>query len=148
MIRNVLFRICGSRYLDDLTQETFIKVWRGISGFQHDSSLKTWIYSIATRVAIDHFRKRGDTFLTELDEGSLPSQTNEESGHVRRDLVRKGLRTLSFDHRTTLVLHVLEGRSLEEVARITSTALGTVKSRLHYARNAMAGYLESEGVHI
>jgi RNA polymerase sigma-70 factor (ECF subfamily) len=145
-VRNALYRLAGPADLDDLAQEVFVRVHRGLPRFDGRSSLKTWIYAIVTRVAIDHHRKRRRTLADPADTEALPSASDEAAAHVRRDLVRRGLAALTFDHRLVLVLHVLEGLSLEEIAVAADVPVGTVKSRLHYARQSMSEFLERKGV--
>jgi RNA polymerase sigma-70 factor (ECF subfamily) len=148
MVRRVLFKLVGTRDLDDAVQEAFVRIWRGLPKFDRRSSLKTWIYSVTIRAGIDHLRRIGRRgFLTVVDP-EWPSAADEERDHVNRDLVRRGLGSLSIDHRAALVLMVYEGLSIGEIAMILSIHEGTVKSRLHYARKFMADFLERNGVRL
>lgn len=147
MIRGTLFKLCGSSHLDDLVQDAFIKIWNGISHFEHRSSLKTWVYSIVVRVGLDHLRKhRAHMTLVELDSSVPSSMQSHEISFVYRDLIMRGLQGLSPDHRVVLVLHLYEGLSLEEIAHATKSKAGTVKSRLHYAKKTMGDFLKANGV--
>jgi RNA polymerase sigma-70 factor (ECF subfamily) len=147
LVRSVLFRICGSRDLDDLVQETFVRVWQGLDKFKEESSPKTWIYRIAVNTAIDHQRKnRNRKFDVELSpslEGS-----DRARGQICWNLFQRGLATLSIDHRTVLVLESMEGFSIDEIATVVGAWKGTVKSRLFYAKKQMLRFLDENGVNI
>jgi len=145
MARAVLYNICGERDLDDLVQETFIKVWKGLDGFRNDAGIKTWIYRIASNTALDHCRKKSPRMTeTELDE--LPGDGGGEADVMQRDLVRKGMGRLSSEHRAVITLCVFEGLSAKEAADALGLPEGTVKSRLHYAKNELAKFFNSSGV--
>lgn len=146
-VRNALYRLCGERALDDLTQETFARAWGARDAFRGESSVRTWMYRIATRVAIDHLRSAARRpYDATLDEDRASAARDEAAGHVDRDLVRRGLARLSDDHRVVLVLHVMEGLTLDEVAGIVEAPVGTVKSRLYHARQGMREFLEGQGI--
>lgn len=145
MVRAVLFNIVGAGPLEDLTQDTFIKVWQGRDRFRSGSSAKTWIYRVAVNSAIDHCRRNSRWKLSPLKE-SLPDGKDGERGSIERDLVHRGLLQLSEEHRATLVLSSLEGLSIEEVAEVLEVPEGTVRSRLHNAKKKMLEFLEREGV--
>ncbi|MBP7845069.1 MAG: sigma-70 family RNA polymerase sigma factor [Proteobacteria bacterium] len=148
IVRSILYRMCPRQDLDDLTQECFIKAWKNIDSFRGDSSFATWIRRIAVHVAYDYYRRRAvrpqteeldETTQTEVARGPLEDLLNKQ-------LVQNLFETLDADHRSVLVLHVLEELSLEEVASILEIKIGTVKSRLFYAREAARKFLISKGV--
>jgi RNA polymerase sigma-70 factor, ECF subfamily len=146
LVRGVLFKLCGGNDLDDLVQEAFLRIWKGVPGFDRRSSFRTWVYAILTHVAADHFRKKGRRLaLAPGDPDTHPASPNNDPS-ANRDLVRQALARLTEEHRIALILHLYEGLSLEEIAVVTQTKTGTVKSRLHYARLAVTEYLESQGV--
>ncbi len=144
----------------DTTQEVFIKVFRGIRKFNADSSLKTWIYRIAVHEASNHRRwwfrhKVRETSIepavdgehsvlgikdTLVDEGKSPLQNvyDEEL----RARVETELKALTEPFRTTVILRDIEELSYEEIAEVTQTSLGTVKSRLVRGREALRKRLE------
>jgi RNA polymerase sigma-70 factor, ECF subfamily len=148
LVRRCLFKLLGARDLDDVVQEAFLRIWKGLPKFDGRSLLKTWIYAVTVRAGIDHLRKVGRRgFLTPLDPAAtFPS--NEEMDHLHKDLVSRGLGALSEEHRVVLILAIYEGLSLAEIAEVTSTNEGTVKSRLHYARKGMCEFLEKNGVSV
>lgn len=147
MVRGVTYNICGANHLDDVVQDVWLKVWKGLSRFNGTSQIKTWVYRIAVNAALDHCR-RGKKLKRETElkpETREPDERKNQSDSLMyRELVQKGLDKLSEKHRTVIVLADLEELSLREVASILKTSEGTIKSRLHYARQEMLNYLSKE----
>ena len=141
---------------EDITQEVFTKVWKNLGAFNHQSSLKTWIYRIAVNVCIDSSRKPWKKFskqATELDAGlgaaeekRLPSdeETAERKLLMREEAarVRKAIARLKPHLRVVLVLKDLEEMSYEQIASVMGLSLGTISSRLNRARKALQAALE------
>ena len=157
-VRSTLYQLCGSALLDDLVQEVFLKVWKGLPKLKNAKYFSTWLYRISWNVATDRRRKlaRGQekTSLNEKlweKEVNSNKSTNVESApdlmqlHYR-DLVQRGLSNLSFEHRAVLVLHDLEDLPQKQVAEILNIPVGTVKSRLFHARNSFKKFLEQQGI--
>ncbi|MGC2110809.1 MAG: sigma-70 family RNA polymerase sigma factor [Candidatus Korobacteraceae bacterium] len=146
----------------DTTQEVFIKVFRGIKGFHANSSLKTWVYRIAVHEASNcrrwRFRhkshetsiepgpEREDEPLalgikdTLADEGRSPLQSVYDEELKAR--VETELTALAEPYRTTVILRDIEELSYEQIAEVTETSLGTVKSRLVRGREALRKRME------
>lgn len=142
----------------DLTQEAFLNAWRGLKGFQEESSFATWLYRLAYNLCIDHARrnKRRSERLTSVpledEEGRAPAIPDQRPGpheeaerQELRELLRAGLQALSEEHRQVLTLRELEGFSYGEIARILGLEEGTVKSRIARARLALRKYLVATG---
>lgn len=145
LVRGVIYNISGRRDLDDLVQETFIKIWKGYGGFRNDAKIKTWIYRIATNTALDYCRKKTLRVAErELDE--LPGGGENEDDAMRLDLVQKGMRRLSSEHRAIVTLCVFEELSVKDAADALGLREGTVKSRLHYAKKELAKFFNNSGV--
>jgi RNA polymerase sigma-70 factor (ECF subfamily) len=146
-----LHQLCGADVLDDLVQEVFLRVWKGLPRFQQSAQFSTWLYRITWNVATDCRRQQGKArsqipLLSTLAPLTLdPGSWNQL--HYE-DLVQRGLQTLSLDQRAVLVLHDLEDLPQAEVATILNIPLGTVKSRLHHARAALRQFLQQEGVQL
>ncbi len=133
----------------DVLQEVFLKVFRKISQFQGESSLKTWIYRIAVHEASNHrrgwLRRLRREPLSIDDEqakppvarsrGETPFETLEKG--ERQKLVRRALGTLAPPYRSVVVLREIEGMSYEEIAQVLGVAEGTVKSRLQRGRELL-----------
>jgi RNA polymerase sigma-70 factor (ECF subfamily) len=145
----------------DTTQDVFIKVFRGIQRFNGASSLKTWVYRIAVHEASNRrrwwFRHKaretsiepagdesdtGSLSLAEAlaDDGASPYETLMQQ--ELRARVEEELRHIREPYRTAVVLRDLEELSYEEIAEVTETSLGTVKSRLIRGREALRKRLE------
>lgn len=143
----------GSGEAEDLAQEVFIRAFTHIRQFRGDSSLGTWLYRIAANVCLDFMRRSrrecGRVFREESaaigqhglgdfampDGRAGPEQLAEQSELQAR--IRGAMEALSPKHRLVLVLHDMEGLTYEEVSEITRCNVGTVKSRLFYARQEM-----------
>lgn len=148
----------------DLAQDTFVKVYRNLEGFQGDSSFYTWIYRIAKNVCIDFLRKSQRFKAVDYDdavgrdedgdeEALLPGRVGLDPQRVlgRRELVQKiedALGALSPAHRECILLREVQGLSYQEMADTLGISIGTVMSRLHHARKnmqkALADYVGNE----
>lgn len=141
----------------DLTQETFIKIYRNLHRFE-GGNFFTWAYRIARNVTIDHIRKqkRANTIEFDetwqqgdeaaVDEGWLPSRIGFHPGREldRKELLKRlneAALGLSEIHREVLVLREIEGMSYQEMADLLEISIGTVMSRLHHARKKMQAQL-------
>jgi len=144
----------------DVTQEVFLKAFRGIGGFHEDSTLKTWLYRIALHEAANRRRWWSRHKQQELTIDS-PTGTNEDAQSCLRDSledggrspfeqaaaaeartrVEAGLRKLPENFRTVVILRELEGFAYDEIAEILKINIGTVKSRLMRGRAALKAHL-------
>ncbi len=121
---------------DDLLQETLMRIARGLPQFEQRSSVKTWAYRIATAVAIDFFRRTKDHFI-EFNETDDCSDFDEDDRLVLDEMnacVREVINGLPPDYRAALVLYNLQGKSVEETARICEVSVSTAKIRIHRAK--------------
>lgn len=150
-LERYLSRLAGDRTIaEDLLQETLLKIARGLPGFEGRSSLKTWCFTIATRVAADHFRRPATRARTvDIDESeNLPvSSLQIDQGLVIDEMsacVRGVIDSLPSDYRAALVLHDLEGLTAAETAEICGCTLATAKIRIHRARGRLKQALEEE----
>jgi RNA polymerase sigma-70 factor (ECF subfamily) len=142
----------SSRYADrpadreDLFQEVFLNVHRSLNKFRGDSSLKTWIYKITVNTAINFLKKynRYKKFRTVLN-GFGFFEAADEVPEPPGDILLKPLEALNPQQRTILLLSDVEEKPLEEIAKILSIPLGTVKSNLHRARNIVKKEVEKNG---
>jgi RNA polymerase sigma-70 factor, ECF subfamily len=139
----------------DLSQEVFLRVFRTIHSFRGHSALRTWIYRIVVNQARNRqrwWRRRHKSQQVSLDEhlkdfGDFPEQTDGASPDRmlgRKELadrIRVALDKLPFDQRTAIVLREIDGLSYEEIGFSLGIAVGTVKSRLARAREALRAQL-------
>ncbi|HET9989023.1 MAG TPA: RNA polymerase sigma factor [Kofleriaceae bacterium] len=141
-VNATIYRILGpTREVDDLVQETFIAVFRGLAKFRGEARLATWIDRIAVRVALDHVRTRKAATVPlgvigdELTDASIP----DAQAHARDGLRRlyAALAQLSPDARTAFALYAIDGRSIAEVARLVGTTVVTAKVRIWRARREL-----------
>ena len=146
---NVVYRMCGDVNLaEDAAQEAFIRAWQHLPSYRPRSPFRNWVYRIATNVALDALRREKETVdvdaLPLVAPGAGPEATVE--GKERSEWVRQAVLALPPASRTVLVLREYEGLSYREIADTVGIPIGTVMSRLNYARNrlreTLAPYLE------
>ncbi|MCX7071461.1 MAG: RNA polymerase sigma factor [Gammaproteobacteria bacterium] len=149
-ILDFLQRYVGDRATaEDLLQETLIRMDRGLASFEGRSSLKTWAFSIASRVAADYLRHpdRRAT-LVDLDAADEVADPTLDAGArlvigEMNDCIRKTIDSLPDSYRTALILHDLEGMTADQVAEIAECSLATAKVRIHRARQRLKQALAS-----
>jgi RNA polymerase sigma-70 factor (ECF subfamily) len=136
-----LERYAGDRAVaEDLRQETLIRMARGLSSFEGRSSIKTWAFSIATRVAADHFRHPDRrACIVDLDEAdelqdSGPAMDDRLVFQEMDGCIRRVIDSLPDPYRSALILHDLEGLTSEQAAEICGCSIASVKIRVHRAR--------------
>lgn len=135
----------------DVVQDAFIRVQRGLPDFQGNSRFTTWLYRVVVNLCLDHMRHRkkwrraeGNTetdAVGELSDRRQGPDDNASDAELRKHL-EAGLATLSEAHRAVFLLFEVEGLSYEEIAQVTGARVGTVMSRLFYARKKMQQHLE------
>jgi RNA polymerase sigma-70 factor, ECF subfamily len=130
----------------DVLQHTWIKVFKGIKALDDPQRLPTWLYQIARRTAASHWRDQYRAWARTEDNADLAeAAAAEEAWHFEdAEQVHRALGRISLAHREVLTLHFLEDLSLEQMAEVLAVPLGTVKSRLCYAKRALRTVLESE----
>ena len=138
----------------DLSQEAWVKGWQRLKQFQGEASFATWMTRIVINLCLDHLRKqkrqRAES-IEQLDEelGGVERQmpvvtSNPTEGLERTELrarIDKALAQLSYEHRTVLVLHEFEEMEYKAIAKYMDCSIGTVMSRLFYARRRMAALM-------
>ncbi len=131
----------------DIVQETFINAARHLASLRHDEKFGSWLFNIAHQKCAQHWRKKHpvevsldpqDEELEDVDAGPAELLIREEQERAFMNLLNQ----LAVPHRAVLLLHFVEDFSLEEIAEITGAPVGTVKSRLYYARKAFKKLLE------
>lgn len=140
----------------DLSQEAWVKGWQRLKQFQGESSFLTWMTRIVINLCLDQLRKQKrhrSESIEQMDEETggverqMPVVTiNPTEGLERQELrqrIDKALGQLSYEHRTVLILHEFEGLEYKEIAKRMVCSIGTVMSRLFYARRRMANLMAS-----
>jgi RNA polymerase sigma-70 factor (ECF subfamily) len=136
----------------DIVQEVFIKLYRSIKNFKGKSKFYTYLYRMAMNTAIDHVRKMGKSPFSRLEEmeGFQPSDGVEkrpDSILLQKEVeerVKVALEKLPADQRMALIFREVEGLSYQEMAEAMGCSIGTVMSRLHYARKRIQELLKND----
>ena len=129
----------------DATQDAFIAAYRQAGSFRGDAAVGTWLYRIGANACKDLLRKR-KRWITRDEETIEPLQVDTapsiETSVTERVVLRDALAKLPDEYREAVVMHDLGGVTYEEIARITETQIGTVKSRISRGRRRLAELLE------
>lgn len=157
-VYSVVYNMTSNREdASDLTQDAFIKAFQSINRFQGQSSFFTWLYRIAVNSTLTHLRKaRLRTFFSfekihEEDKSSeVLNQLTDKNGADRGTFVKElqeklneAMQKLSIKHRTVVTLFEIDGLSHEEIAEVMDCSVGTVRSRLHYAKQLLQSELQA-----
>ncbi|HET9506849.1 MAG TPA: sigma-70 family RNA polymerase sigma factor [Gaiellaceae bacterium] len=148
VVVRVAARIVGSADAEDVSQDAFLRAFHRVDRFRGDAPFRTWLLRIAHNAALDHLRRRRaepvdpETLDTSEESPSRPPAEQLEMRERTERLERK-LHGLSPQHRVVLVLRDAEGLSYEEIADITDSPLGSVKGRLHRARQEFVEMLRA-----
>lgn len=131
----------------DVVQETFIAAVKYIGGLREDGKFGSWLFGIAHQKVIQRWRKRREVLLEEFPESPEEFEDGPDELLIRREQETEFmtlLEQLPPPHRAVLLLHFIGEFSLEEIAQIEATSIGTVKSRLHYAKKTLRKLLEAK----
>jgi RNA polymerase sigma factor (sigma-70 family) len=141
----------------DLTQDTFIKAFQSVNRFGGQSSFFTWLYRIAINSTLSHLRKhrlRSFFSLESIDEeapvsreliAALTDKTGADRDtfvHELQEKLNEAMQKLSINHRTVVTLFEIDGLSHQEIAEVMGCSVGTVRSRLHYAKQLLQAELQ------
>lgn len=138
----------------ELAQETFIRAYENLAKFESRSSFSTWLYRIASNLAIDFRRResrrnvlRGEEADAELSR--MPSALGDSFKAAHRgelgQRINEALKELTAEHRAVILLREVEGLSYDEISEVMQCPRGTVMSRLHYARGRLREILKDLG---
>jgi RNA polymerase sigma-70 factor (ECF subfamily) len=154
---SIIYNMTGNREdATDIAQEVFIKAFQSINQFRGQASFYTWLYRIAVNSSITFIKRaKKQRFINyeTIDETLVSSEileyftakTKTEKGALLKELQEKlneALQKLSPKHRIVVILHEVEGMNHKEIADITKTSEGTVRSRLHYAKRMLQAFLQ------
>jgi RNA polymerase sigma-70 factor (ECF subfamily) len=140
---------------NDLAQESFIKAFQALKSFKGDSSFYTWLYRIAVNKTINFLKRRKDRIHLSLNNLDLNAEHDpdlmalisdktprREAGLAElQEKLNAALLKLSESHRLVVVLHDVQGLSHDEIAKVMNCNIGTVRSRLFYARQQLQAWL-------
>ena len=134
----------------DVTQEVALKIYKSISTFKGDSKLSTWIYRITYNACLDYIKKRKDDLSLDefiaVEDGKFEKAENVIETKELRETIKKCILKLNEDFRTIIVLRDIQGFSYQEISDILDIEVGTVKSRLSRAREALKRELINNGI--
>jgi RNA polymerase sigma-70 factor, ECF subfamily len=143
---SMVARIAGPQDAEEVSQEVFMRIYRGLLKFRGDSALDTWVYRLTVNAAVSHVSRR--PVRAEGEEALAHIPTHEGPARDPRLAARleAALADLPAGYRAVLVLHDVEGLSHEEIAEILGCRVGTSKSQLHKARSRMRELLGDGGI--
>lgn len=157
-IWGVIYHMTSNREdASDLTQDAFIKAFQSINRFQGQSAFFTWLYRIAINGTLNHLQKNKLRRFFSLEKirdeepvGAVldqladtgPTSDRQACLNELQQKLNEAMQKLSINHRTVVTLFEIDGLSHEEIAQITGTSVGTVRSRLHYAKQLLQNELQ------
>ena len=156
-VANLVSRyVSNAAEVEDVTQEAFIKAYRALPKFRGDSAFYTWLYRIAANAAKNHLvalgrRPSSDQVIDEAEQFDLPGKLKDHEspdavlmGMELEQAVNSAIDSLPDELKATLTLREFEGLSYEEIAEILSCPIGTVRSRIFRAREAVDQRVEEQ----
>ena len=156
---NLAYRLTGNAAdAEDLVQEAFLRAYRFFERYDRSMPFMNWFSRILTNLYIDEYRRRGRLRTVSIDEvysgedgeeGTTMDLPDTAPDPLERALsneyihaIHEGLQNLSPEFRIAVILADLEGHSYEEIAEITKTSIGTVRSRIHRGRKQLRDYIQ------
>jgi RNA polymerase sigma-70 factor, ECF subfamily len=139
----VVYRLCGNVQLaQDATQEAFMRAWVKLPGYQPRSSFRNWVYRIAVNTALDVLRRKPEESIEEGEGIAMMAEKNPgpEAAYIQKeqvDFLQGAVRALPEAARAVLVLREYGELSYDEIAAVLEIPIGTVMSRLNYARTRL-----------
>jgi RNA polymerase sigma-70 factor (ECF subfamily) len=145
----LIARRCGRQEAEELSQEVFLRAFRGLEKFRGEAQLSTWMYRLAVNAALSHSTRalaRSRRNVSDEELADLPAPAGSADGDPRlRRRLEAALAELPAGYRAVLVLHDVEGLQHDEIAQILGCRVGTSKSQLHKARARMRELLGDLG---
>lgn len=154
---SIIYNLCSNREdAADLTQETFIKAFSSIKRFKGKSSFYTWLYRIAVNSTLSYLKRNRmrhffsfenineEVSSSEIVEALSIKVKSEKTALINelQEKLNEALQKLSDKHRTVVVLYEIEGLSHHDISNVMECSVGTVRSRLHYAKQQLQAYLK------
>lgn len=146
---NVAYRICGEMTLaEDMAQETFLRAWVNLNSFQPTGSLKNWLYRITVNATLDVLRRKSDMPMddevVQMIQDPTPDPETSLVQKERSENLQELLHSLPLATRNVLVLREFGELSYQEIASVLDIPIGTVMSRLNYARTRLRDLLKEQ----
>jgi RNA polymerase sigma-70 factor, ECF subfamily len=151
-VLRVVYRLCGDANLaEDAAQEAFLRAWVKLPGFRPTSSLRNWLFKIAVNAALDVLRRRPEARLEEEQSWQVADQDpGLESVLIEKEgaaFVQRAIQSLPEAARSVLVLREYGDLSYREISSVLDIPVGTVMSRLNYARSRLREQLKEYFLH-
>jgi RNA polymerase sigma-70 factor, ECF subfamily len=146
---NVVYRLCGDAGLaEDMAQEAFLRAWVNLPSFHPQSSLRNWLYRIAVNAALDVLRRKTEEPVEDEKMQMVTDQApGPEAAMIQKEqaaFLQQAMKSLPEAARSVLVLREYGELSYQEIAAVLDIPLGTVMSRLNYARNRLRELLKAQ----
>jgi RNA polymerase sigma-70 factor (ECF subfamily) len=150
---NLAYKSLGPGFdIDEVVHEIFIQVFKGLASFKGKSSFDTWVYRIGLNVCLSNLRKKfkkrkldivpGYNEIENIPSDSIKGPSEELEKKELETKIFESLEKIDNKKRMIIVMHDMEGKTLEEIAKIMKKPIGTIKSRLFHGRNEMKKYLQ------
>jgi RNA polymerase sigma-70 factor (ECF subfamily) len=141
-------RLVGERWADDLTQETFVRVYRTVGSYRPTGRFEAWMYTVANHACIDFLRhRRPEVALSEVEpDASSPSPLERIEEDERRRALLKAVERLPADQKQVFLLREEAGMSFREIADALGCPLNTALGRMHYAMENLRKALKAHGM--
>lgn len=161
LMHSVAYRLVGGSDCDDVVMDSFLKAWRSLPGMRNLDAVRTWLCRMVRNTALDLLRKRrreqghlvedapdedGNGILDRVADESAPTGGQEGERNELVGVLQQALDGLSDEHRAVILLREADGLSYKEIAAATGTSIGTVMSRLFYAKRKLRNLLAEQGV--
>jgi RNA polymerase sigma-70 factor (ECF subfamily) len=148
-VMNVVYRMCGDMLIaEDAAQETFLRAWQNLTSYRPGTPLRNWLYRIAFNAGLDMLRKEKRILSDDIQDlplsDGLPGPEALASQKEQTSLVQRAILSLPDASRAVLVLREYEGLSYQEISATLDIPVGTVMSRLNYARNLLKAKLQPQ----
>lgn len=161
LMKSVAYRLVGGDDCEDVVMDSFLKAWRSLPGIRNLDAVRTWLCRMVRNTALDLLRKRrreqvhlvedvpdedGSGILDRVADEAAPTGGQEGERNELVGVLQQALGGLSEEHRTVILLREADGLSYKEIAVATSASIGTVMSRLFYAKRKLRNLLAEQGV--
>ena len=139
----VVYRLCGDAQIaEDAAQEAFIRAWVSLPDYQPRAPFRSWLFRIAVNAALDVLRRKPEERLETSEESLMMAEKNPglEAAYIEKeqaDFVQGAVMALPYASRSVLVLREYSGLTYAEIGSVLEIPVGTVMSRLNYARNRL-----------
>jgi len=141
-LRYFLIKLLARDRVDDVLQDVWLSVLRGLDQLRNPSAFKAWLYRIARNRAYQEIRADYQESCTSLQEEPVDATTEIEFSSDEAAFIDEELNRLAPEQREALTLRFVEGMSYEDIATVVGCPLGTIRSRIHYAKQALRQQIE------